>query len=111
MNNPPTTCRDDELSCINSLGLYASFPLLRNTKQIRLLELEAPYPDTDAQQLRGRLRVVSLSSSLKYTALSYVWGTVSSADDTIVCGDHHLSITRNCREALCHLRERFGTLV
>lgn len=111
MNNRPSTCKDDELSRINSLGLYASFPLLRNTKQIRLLELEAPYPDTDAQQLRGRLRVVSLSSSPKYTALSYVWGTVSSADDTIVCGDHHLGITRNCREALYHLRETFRPLV
>ncbi|KAL1623110.1 hypothetical protein SLS54_004596 [Diplodia seriata] len=112
--------------------LYSSLPLWAECRSIRVLDLDPISPagqvfkeeshtnDGTEHPLSGTLRVVSLSKSPKFTALSYVWGTGSSAGgDTIALrnatrgggGDcSSLRLTENCHSALTHLRRRHGSI-
>jgi hypothetical protein len=58
-------------------NLYGDLGLVGGSENIRLLELQwVPDGSTTPSNhgyLRGSLNVVSLSSKLRYTALSYVW--------------------------------------
>ncbi|KAK4178959.1 heterokaryon incompatibility protein-domain-containing protein [Triangularia setosa] len=99
-------------------ALYARFPLLPNTRSIRVLELEAlpisgsPSSTADRPpQLYGDLRVVNFEQSQpSFVALSYVWGgkRLSPTARTIVCHGVCIEITENCYTALCQIRRRHG---
>lgn len=89
--------------------LYAILPLSIAHRSIRLLDLDA---GSDDAPLSGRLRVTSLASSPRFTALSYVWGGYSDPRDTISCNDNScaIDITSNCRDALLAARRRYGAV-
>lgn len=89
--------------------LYETLPVSSETRSIRVLDLHgAP---TYSSPLYGNLRLVALQDCPKFAALSYVWGLRSSSEDeTITCNDCALRITKNCRDALSTLRNRFGSL-
>ncbi|KAI1374563.1 heterokaryon incompatibility protein-domain-containing protein [Hypoxylon crocopeplum] len=91
--------------------IYSSTVLPISSKSIRVLDL-APSRCFD-DPLVGLLRVISLDYMIQdnypvYNALSYVWGPWSSPKDTMRCGHHDLSITKNCRNALRQLRHLYG---
>jgi len=94
--------------------LYKSLPLPRDGQFIRVLDLHASPTlsfRSNRQALTATLRVVSLASCPRYTALSYRWGGYSSPKDTILCnGAVDIEVTTSCRDALLALRERFGAL-
>ncbi|KAI0885988.1 heterokaryon incompatibility protein-domain-containing protein [Annulohypoxylon maeteangense] len=97
--------------------LYSNLPLGDN-RTIRLLDLNdlPSKSDNDETPLSGTLRVVSLATKPRFTALSYVWGTFSIPHaDTLelrhsVGQDIKLGISTNCRDALRALRRRYGGL-
>jgi len=98
--------------------LYASLAVPPNSHCIRLLDLHAPR--NSAQQptacsLTGSLRVACLENSPSFVSLSYVWGLKSSPSHTITCSldstyVFKLEITKNCYDALCQIRNRFGAV-
>jgi hypothetical protein len=99
--------------------LYADLSLDEGKREIRVLDLDGPSQKShfwsrnkdDESPLTGRLRVVSLAASPRFTALSYVWGDYSELRDVIVCNDGcRIEITTNCRDALLALRRRFGAV-
>ena len=83
---------------------YSYLPLRQNDA-IRLLEL---LPGTrDDPQVHCNITRRRLSDkSLRYEAISYTWGN-SENRETLLCGGFRaeLSITRNCYNALCSLRQ------
>jgi hypothetical protein len=80
-------------------------PLPVGSQSIRVLDLE---PQTDPQRLAGTLRTICLSDSPKFTALSYVWGTETTAASQITVNGHQKVITQNCYNALVALRKLHG---
>lgn len=109
--------------------LYSDLPISAESRAIRVLDLDPitraePTSHQDARTsyrsedpLSGTLRVVSLAESPKFTALSYVWGETSSAENTIVLRSgteggavSSLQLTANCHSALTHLRRRHGSI-
>jgi hypothetical protein len=91
------------------IQLYDSLPLLPDSENIRVLDLEAHNGDVQTQ-LIGRLRVIDLKASPEYTALSYVWGPWSSPADIVVCNGCRIKITANCYSALRSLRSLYGNI-
>ncbi|OTA96050.1 hypothetical protein M434DRAFT_393125 [Hypoxylon sp. CO27-5] len=97
--------------------LYANLPLGQN-RTIRILDLDGLLSelDTDETPLVGTLRVVSLSTKPRFTALSYVWGTFSTPHPDTLELRHSggqnvtLEISTNCRDALRALRRKYGAL-
>lgn len=89
--------------------LYETLPVYSGTRSIRVLDLHgAPTYDSP---LYGNLRLVALKDCPRFAALSYVWGLRSASEDGIItCNDCDLRITKNCRDALLALRNRFGFL-
>jgi len=89
-------------------NLYRSLPVGSN--RIRLLDLKAAIAPGD--DLVGRIRVVNLNHSPRFTALSYVWGAKATPSDTIVCQplSCSLEITSGCYDALRHVRSVFGAV-
>ena len=75
---------------------------------IRVLDVEAAESLTDP--VRGNLRVVDLSTSPGFTALSYVWGDATCAKLNISCNGVEVPITQSCHEALCALRSIYGRI-
>ena len=70
--------------------------------QFRLLDLS---PGRWHDQLRGKLRIVSLDRKPPFEALSYTWGSPATGGKTIaIDNDHHLPITENLFVALRRLR-------
>ncbi|KAL1633876.1 hypothetical protein SLS58_010932 [Diplodia intermedia] len=113
--------------------LYFSLPLWAECRSIRVLDLDPISPaeqvskekeshtdDRTEHPLSGTLRVVSLSKSPKFTALSYVWGAGPSAGGGAIAlrnatggggGDFcSLGLTENCHSALTQLRRRYGSI-
>lgn len=107
--NPGSEVNTDHLTEFYSLHGLA----MRDTPSIRVLDLEAPRQngsEDGARELRGCVRVVSLSDSPSFAALSYVWGPYSEPVDVISCNGYRIPITKNCRDALRHLQALFGPL-
>ncbi|KAF2256205.1 heterokaryon incompatibility, partial [Trematosphaeria pertusa] len=52
------------------------------------------------------LRVVSLSSSPKYAALSYTWGGDPSPAYIVECGSDRIQVTKSCIDALLQISAR-----
>ncbi|TVY32068.1 Heterokaryon incompatibility protein 6,OR allele [Lachnellula subtilissima] len=92
----------------DTLAFYASLPLAPDSKSIRVLDLDEARDLSDRGELSGQLRVVSLIEKPSYLALSYVWGTFASPENTISCGTDSIKITSNCWSALWHIRKAFG---
>ncbi|KAF5707752.1 heterokaryon incompatibility (het-6OR allele) [Fusarium mundagurra] len=78
-------------------SVYASLPLDRPRKDIRLLEILETSP-----QLRCKLSTASLLSSPKFCALSYVWGSSKDYQDIIV-NDVSFLITKSLADALSNV--------
>lgn len=87
--------------------IYSSLPILRGSRSIRVLDIEAPNHGSPSP-ICGNLRVVLLNECLRFTALSYVWGVFTSPPQTISCGGYAIPVSSNCWSALWHLRERLG---
>jgi hypothetical protein len=98
--------------------LYASLAVPPKSYCIRLLDFHAPRNSTQQPtvcSLTGALRVACLESSPSFVSLSYVWGPKSSPSHTITCSlestyEYKLEITKNCYDALCQIRNRFGAV-
>lgn len=79
---------------MNHNTFYASLPLDRSRRDIRLLEVIEIFP-----QFQGRLTVASLKDTPDFCALSYAWGDPSARQD-IVVNDLPVSVTKNLADAL-----------
>ncbi|KAI1271662.1 heterokaryon incompatibility protein-domain-containing protein [Xylaria sp. FL0933] len=97
--------------------LYDSLPVTASERTIRILDLESPNePSGVGFQLIGRLRVVSLKTSPRISALSYVWGAFSQPTPDVLrvrldnSAHVDLDITTNCAAALKQLVSRFGSM-
>jgi len=91
--------------------IYADLPLPRQTKSIRVLDLQKSQFGLRDEPLVGTLRVISLGPDRPpFNALSYVWGAPSNPVDTLDCGSQQIEITRNCRDALRRLWEVHGAI-
>lgn len=77
---------------------------------IRLLDIEhsntQKRDEDDVHHIRGTLRVVSLSSSPKYAALSYTWGGDPSPAYIVECGSDRIQVTKSCIDALLQISAR-----
>lgn len=105
-----------------SSQLYDALPIPPGSRCIRLLDLY-PFPSSSAttlesntdRPLTGRLRVFKLAESLRFIALSYVWGKpeTGTPNERIYCTDHGVSldITKNCHAALRQLRSSAGSVM
>lgn len=80
--------------------LYHDLPL-GDGDNIRVLDLQ---PGRAKDKLRGRLRVVSLSSKPDYEALSYAWGESTKGQKIGVNDAVNLPITDNLHQSLRRLR-------
>jgi hypothetical protein len=78
------------------------YPALPNRRSFRVLQL---LPGSGDEPLKCELVPVSLTDikRLKYEALSYVWGE-GDPPFFIECENEQIKVTRNCHEALQHLR-------
>lgn len=86
-----------------------AFPISKTSPQIRVLDLQKS--DYFDDPLVGSFRIVYLGQENKphFTALSYVWGASElSPGTTIDLGVGRLPITRNCEDALRHIRQLYG---
>ncbi|KAI0145512.1 heterokaryon incompatibility protein-domain-containing protein [Xylariaceae sp. FL1272] len=97
------------IECTKSQPCY-KLPILGRYKSIRVLKLEHA-ANWDAP-LVGELEMIGLDQDNvpSFTALSYVWGSSLSTENTITCGTHDLDITANCRDALRDCRKHFGAI-
>ncbi|KAK0630506.1 heterokaryon incompatibility protein-domain-containing protein [Bombardia bombarda] len=101
------------LSLPSARQLYEQLALRYGSRSIRLLDLQAQQtPATEAQPLKGHLRVACLDDSPSFIALSYVWGAKSSPPHAIKCLPQgvNLEIPTSCFHALKRIRERFGAI-
>lgn len=115
--------------CPTPYQLYSSLPVLAGSDLIRVLDLFPLPPDsrwasastespaTCGVPLAGTLRIVKLTDSPKFAALSYVWGDEKSLDHTLAISTTRnrgtvwkLNLTKNCHSALVHLRQQFGAM-
>ncbi|CAI9626619.1 unnamed protein product [Alternaria burnsii] len=85
---------------------YIYQQLLSNSKLIRVLDVDPAQTSTAA--IVGRLRVVDLATSSRFTALSYVWSS-SEPDQTIECNGMNVAVSANGHSALQHLRTSLGS--
>ncbi|KAH6962949.1 heterokaryon incompatibility protein-domain-containing protein [Fusarium avenaceum] len=83
---------------MSSSSVYASIPLDRPQKEIRLIEILETSP-----QLRCRLIKVSLSNKPIFCALSYVWGA-SKDYENVVVNDVSFSVTKSLADALGNIQ-------
>lgn len=86
-----------------------AFPISKTSPQIRVLDLQKS--DYFDDPLVGSFRIVYLGqeNNPHFTALSYVWGASEpSPGTTIDLGVGRLPITRNCEDALRHIRQLYG---
>ena len=83
--------------------LYHDLPL-GDGDDIRVLDL---WPGVWRAKLRGRLRVVSLSSKPRYEALSYTWGESTERQKIVLNYGFELAVTDNLHQALRRLRSTF----
>src|SRR6266480_2518186 len=92
--------------------VYTSNPLPLGSRAIRVLDLHSlsQTEPNNFDELLGSLRVISLSESPRFVALSYVWGSDTSRNRTITCCGHKIIITENCYDALRALQQRFGAI-
>jgi hypothetical protein len=76
----------------------ARYPYVRqlNGQEIRLLKMQWPISD---DQLSFALLEHPLEANIKFTALSYTWGSIDSTR-TITCNGHPLQISQNLYNAL-----------
>jgi hypothetical protein len=79
-------------------SVYASLPLDRPQKEIRLVEILETHP-----QLRCRLSKVSLLNNPIFCALSYVWGA-SKDYQNIDVNDVSFSVTKSLADALSNIQ-------
>ncbi|KAI1395359.1 heterokaryon incompatibility protein-domain-containing protein [Hypoxylon fuscum] len=105
------------LSPLNRRQLYEFYKVSEADHSMRVLDIDAiPQPFTSDIELSARLRVVSLDSSPRFAALSYVWGdySVLAPDNLTIRLDDgrnaQIQITPNCREAIQTLGSKFGTI-
>lgn len=76
-----------------------------NSRAFRLLEL---LPSRDLKgPIRCKLHQRTLDDNIHYEALSYAWGEPSPKPNIYINGSNVLGVTKNCFEALFHLRQRF----
>jgi hypothetical protein len=87
--------------------IYSSTPLVPGSQSIRVLDLK---PQKDQKRLLGTIRVVRISQSPKFTALSYVWGKDPSQTANITANGLQMSITQNCYNALTSICSQYGAL-
>lgn len=94
--------------------LYQTLPLDRESRHIRILDLYRDKKSRNSSSLTGHLRRVSLKDCPAFNALSYVWGTPDLGDcgmqNTIICNDCAVPITRNCHLALSALQKMHGNI-
>jgi hypothetical protein len=93
-------------------NLYCSHPRPDGSRSIRVLDLapSSQTQTTNTDELHGSIRVISLSESPSFNALSYVWGSNTSRKHTLSLGSHKIEITQNCHDALQALRSGHGNL-
>ena len=84
---------------------YRSLTLPSASKCIRVLDIIAA--STDTADIVGNLRVVDLTTSPSFTALSYVWSS-PEPDQTIACNGVDIVVSANGYSALRHLRTSLG---
>jgi hypothetical protein len=100
------------MSSNNIQAYYENLRIPSNARCIRLLHVQAPVA---AEGFNGPLycdlSVHELATKPLFTALSYVWGVMSSCPDTVVCGGLQLPISANGLSALRHLRAKLGAFI
>ena len=81
---------------------YASLPLDRKAKSIRVLDL---WPRIRSEEVCGILRTVSLGSTPEpsYEALSYTWGASTEGRTIRINKRYHIVVTDNLFRALIRL--------
>jgi hypothetical protein len=82
-------------------------PLDYSTGEIRLLTIQ-PH-NLSSTRLRCELRQVPLDKTLKFQALSYVWGD-ESVKHSIVINGENIDIRPNLYSALCHIQGQYTDL-
>lgn len=87
-------------------NLYKTLPLPL-AQCIRVIDVSHIAPG--GRSLSGTLRVMDLTTSPAFTALSYVWGLPGADNqDTICCNGVDVPVTANCCEALLALAHIHG---
>ncbi|KAK8137540.1 heterokaryon incompatibility protein-domain-containing protein [Apiospora sp. TS-2023a] len=89
--------------------LYNSHRLPTASKYVRVLDVLGVPASAPDEPIQGRLRVIPLDGSQKFTALSYVWGSYAATPQYITCDGTRLNVTSNCHSALGHMRNTLGT--
>jgi len=84
---------------------YRSLTLPSGSKCIRVLDISSASTDTAA--IVGNLRVVDLTTSPSFNALSYVWSS-PEPNQTITCNGVDIIVSANGYSALQHLRTSLG---
>ncbi|KAL8416346.1 hypothetical protein RB596_006777 [Gaeumannomyces avenae] len=82
-------------------SLYS--PLSKESRQIRLLKII----DSTGEKLRCEIYPVKLTAELKFSALSYVWGSCADPENqaTVIVNGLDKVITKSLESALRHVRE------
>lgn len=91
-------------------ALYDSHRLPAGSKCIQVLDVFGVSSSSADEPVQGRLRVIPIHGTQKFTALPYVWGYCAITPQHIVCEDTQVKIKSNCHSALCHLRRALGNL-
>lgn len=77
-----------------------------NPRAFRTFELlPSPRPHHDGV-VRCELRHCTLDQDIRFEAMSYAWGAPDPKSHILINGPNVLGVTRNCYEALLHLRHR-----
>lgn len=78
---------------------------MSNPRAFRVLELLPSH--NLSGDIRCEVHHLTLSDGIHYEALSYAWGEPNPKLNIIIDGKSVLGVTKNCYEALFHLRQRF----
>lgn len=84
------------------MEMYKTLPLRMDSKDIRVLELQAS--EVDNASINGTLKVVSLTTRPSHFALSYTWGE-AKFDHSIICNGFSFPVTQNLCLAPTRLRK------
>lgn len=76
-----------------------------NPRALRILELLPSF--TLSGDIRCEIRHCTGDGDIKYEALSYAWGPPQPKINIIINGSNVLGVTKNCHDALFHLRRNF----
>lgn len=76
-----------------------------NPRAIRIVELLPSY--NLRGDIRCELRHCTIDGKTQYEALSYAWGSPEPKINILINGSNVLGVTKNCYDALFHLRRRF----